>query len=215
MNLFFTLFPFYLVVLLLIQLVPVRINLFFVRENKNDFMTIRVNTFFSLIRFNVEIPVFEQETPFDLTMEAEFKAGQDELLREEEKKLSVLDIDWDKVRQYVEYFRKNRRMLWFIFRFYIRAMTVEKLMLRIRAGMDDAALTGLVTGFYWTVTGLFSAMAQQWLRLKEQPVFTISPDFSPEPVFAAKFDSVVSFRIGHFTLGGLLFLVTKIRGGNE
>lgn len=215
MDLLWKLFPVYFVLLFIIQLVPVRINLFFVRENKNDFISIRVNTFFSLIRFNVEIPVLQQKTPLDLTLEAELKAGQDATVHEETTEVSALDINWAKVQEYLDYVRKNRRTLWFMLRFFSRAMTVEKLALKVRAGLDDAAVTGLITGLYWTLAGAFTALAQQWLTLKEQPVFSVTPDFSPNPAFAIRFDTTVSFRIGHFTVGGYLFLMTKIRGGRD
>ena len=215
MDLLWKLFPVYFVLLFLIQLVPVRINLFFERENKNDFISIRVNTFFSLIRFNVEIPVLQQKTALDLTLEAELHAGQDATVHEEKTEVSALDINWAKVQEYLDYVRKNRKALWFMFRFFTRAMTVEKLVLKIRSGMDDAAVTGLISGLYWTLAGTFTALAQQWLKLKELPVFGVTPDFSPNPIFAVRFDSTVSFRIGHFTVGGYLFLVTKFRGGRD
>lgn len=206
-------FPLYIATAFLIQLVPVRINLYFLRENKNDFVTVRVNTLFSLIRFNVEIPVLEQKTPLDVTLEAELKAGQDELVHQKKKEYSVFDINWEKFEQLLEYIRHNRQMLWFITRFYARAVTVEKLKLLVRSGVDDAAVTGLLSGLFWTVSGALSSIAQQWLKMKERPAFSFSPDFRPHPALAVKFDAVVAFRIGHFTIGALLLLVTKIRGG--
>lgn len=215
MDLLWKLFPVYFVLLLMIQLVPVRINIFFIRKNKNDFFSIRVNTFFSLIRFNVEIPVLQQQTPLDLTLAAEVKAGQDATVHEETKEVSLLDINWAKVQEVLDYVRKNRRALWFMLRFFSRAMTVERLVLKVHAGMDDAAVTGLITGLYWTLVGTFTTLAQQWLTLKEQPVIGVTPDFSPNPMFAVRFDTTISFRIGHFTIGGFLFLVTKIRGGRD
>lgn len=207
------LLPYYVVLLLLIQLVPVRINLFFIREAKNDFLTIRVNTFFSLLRFSVEVPIIEQKTPMDVTVEAELEAGEHMHMMDQKKGLSVFDINWDKVQKFLNYVKKNRPLLTFISRFYIRAMTVEKLVLKVRAGVDDAALTGLLSGLYWTLTGTFTALARRWLQIKEEPMFGISSDYSPDPVFAVKLDAVVGLRIGHFTVGSFLFLITIIRGG--
>ncbi|MDW7651981.1 MAG: DUF2953 domain-containing protein [Bacillota bacterium] len=213
MSIVWQYFPFYIILVLLIQLVPVRINIFFVRENIDDFVTIRFNTLYSLLRYSVEIPLLQQKTPLDLTMEAELKAGQDMHVAEKKKAFSLLDLDWDVIRKYLDYFKNNKRIFSFLARFYTRAMTVEKLVLKVRAGVDDAALTGMISGFYWIVTGFFTSLARQWLHLKEQPVFGLSPDFSPEPVFAIRLDTVVSFRIGHFTVMGFLLLLTKIRGG--
>jgi hypothetical protein len=208
------LFPLYVALLLLIQLVPVRINLYFLRENKDDFLNVRINTFYSIIRFNLEIPMIRQKTPLDVTVEAELQAGQDELIREEETEFSVLDIPWEKIREYLSYLHRNRRRLWFLLKFLTRAMLVEKLDLRVRAGTDDAAVTGLLGGVYWTAAGSLTAMAQQWFRLKEKPVFAFAPDFSAGNRFAARFNGVVSFRIGHFTIAGIILLLTKLRGGN-
>jgi len=209
MKILWQLLPFMIVLYILVQLVPVRINLFFQRENNNDFLTIRVNTFFSLIRFNIAIPLLHQETPLDLTMEAELKAGEDELIREIKEKISVQDINWEKAAAIIKYIRKNRKLLWFISRFYIRAVTVDEFTLNIRGGADDAAVTGMLAGLYWTVTSTVSTLAQRWLTVKQRPVFGLKPDFSPQPELACRLNTTVSFRLGHFTIAGFLFLINQ------
>ncbi|MCW3491460.1 DUF2953 domain-containing protein [Dethiobacter alkaliphilus] len=215
MEFVLSLYPFYIVTMLLLLLVPVRINLFFVRENKDDFLTIRVNTLFSLIRFNIEVPILQQETPLDLTLEAELKAGQDKLVREEKEKLSALEIHREKLQIFLDYLQKNKQILSFMARFYTRALTVEKLVLRVRAGVDDAALTAQLCGLYWAVTGTLKQFVQKRLNFTGEPVFTIDPDFSSQPVFAVKLDTVIALRIGHFTVMGPLLLWTIIRGGRK
>jgi len=214
MELLWQLFPGYIALFLLIQLVPVRINIFFIRDDKDEFMTIRVNTFFSLIRFAAEVPVVKQKNALEFTLDAELKAGQDELIRQEKETVSLLDLEWEKLKDLIVYLQKNSEMLRFLLRFFSRAITVEKLTLRLRAGMDDAALTGVLMGLYWISAGWFAAKARQWFSFKAEPVFTISPDFRPQPVFAAKFDAVFSLRMGHFIIGGCLLLFTNLRGGN-
>ncbi|NLZ93941.1 MAG: DUF2953 domain-containing protein [Firmicutes bacterium] len=215
MKIFLTLLPFYTATMLLVLLVPVRINIFYQRENKDDFMSIRVNTFFSFLRFNVEVPLLQQETPFDLVWEAELKAGEDKLLREEKDKFSVLALDWKKVHRFFQWVQQNRRFLKYLSNYYIQAMTVESLFLRIRAGVEDAALTGMLTGLFWNLTGIVNTYMQQRLRLKKKPVIKMQPVFSNQFQFKLHFDTVVSFRIGHLFLGGILFLSNLIRGGNN
>jgi hypothetical protein len=209
MSILWQLLPFAIVFYLLVQLIPVRINLFFQRENKNDFLTIRVNTFFSLIRFNVEVPLFQQETPLHLTMEADVKAGEDELIRKTKQEISLLDINWKKVAALLTYIRKNRKLLWFISRFYWRAVTVEEFTLNIRGGTGDAAVTGMLVGLYWTAAGTVSTLARRWLTVKQRPAFGLKPDFRPQPELACRLDTTVSFRLGHFTVAGFLFLINQ------
>lgn len=214
MDLLWQLFPGYIALFLLIQLVPVRINIFFIRDDKDEFMAIRVNTFFSLIRFAAEVPVVRQKKPLEFTLDAELKAGQDELIRQEKETVSLLDLEWEKLRELIVYLHKNGKVLRFLLRFFSRAITVEKLTLRLRTGMDDAALTGIFAGLYWIFTGWFTVKVRQWFSFKAEPVFAISPDFRPQPVFAAKFDTVFSLRMGHLIIGGSLLLFTSLRGGN-
>ncbi|HHX75293.1 MAG TPA: DUF2953 domain-containing protein [Firmicutes bacterium] len=214
MKLLFMLFPFYTCIMLLIQLVPVRINLFFVRENKDDFLALRVNTFFSLLRFTVEVPLVRQETPYSLTMEAELKAGEDKLVRERKKSFSLFDIDWRKVRAHLRWLSRNRKILAGVTRFYLRAVTVEKFVCRLSCGTGDAALTGLAVGSCWACAGSMLALLQHWLRFAARPQFTVQPLYSRTGV-DLHLDTVVSFRIGHFTMGGLMFLFMKIRGGTK
>ncbi len=215
MALFLQLSPFYFAAWFLILLIPVRINLFYQRENKNDFMTVRVNTFYSLLRFQVEVPILQQKTPLDLTVETELKAGEDELVREEKRKISVLDLSMEKVQQHLAYFRKNRKYLWFTARFMSRAVTVESLNLRVQGGVSDAATTGLLFGLYWSVAGGLTAQALRLLKFKQQPHFGFKPDFGGNPTFNVRLDTTVAFRIGHFTLVGLVLLFVRIRGGDK
>ncbi len=215
MALFLQLSPFYFAAWFLILLIPVRINLFYQRENKNDFMTIRVNTFFSLLRFQIEVPILQQETPLDLTVETELKAGEDELVREEKKKISALDLKMEKVRQHLAFIIKNRSYLWFAARFLSRAVTVESLSLRVRGGVSDAATTGMLFGLCWSVASGITAQALRLLKFKHRPFFSFNPDFSEQPVFSLRLDTTVAFRIGHLSLVGLILLVAKIRGGDK
>jgi hypothetical protein len=215
MALFLQLFPFYFAVWILILLIPVRINLFFQRENKDDFMTIRVNTFFSIVRFQIEVPFLKQSTPLDLTVEAEIKAGEDELVREEHEKVSVFDISPEKVKQHLAFIHKNRQALWFIARYMSRAVTVESLGLRLQGGTADAAQTGLLVGMFWSVAGGVLALAEQKLKFRKRPIFRLEPDFGHTPVFNVRLDTTVSFRIGHISLVGLILLAAKIRGSDK
>ncbi|MBS3885419.1 MAG: DUF2953 domain-containing protein [Dethiobacter sp.] len=214
MELLWQLFPGYIALFLLIQLIPVRINIFFVRDDKDEFMTIRVNTIFSLLRFAVEVPAVKQRKALEFTLDAELKAGQDELIRQEQETVSLLDLEWEKLRELIVYLQENSQMLRFLLRFFSRAITVEKLTLRIRAGLDDAALTGLLAGLGWIFTGWFTAKVRQWFSFKAEPVFVINPDFRAQPIFAGKFDTVFSMRMGHFVIGGSLLLLTNFRGGS-
>ncbi|MBS3900403.1 MAG: DUF2953 domain-containing protein [Dethiobacter sp.] len=214
MELLWQLLPGYIALFLLVQLLPVRINIFFVRDDKDEFMAIRVSTFFSLIRFAVEVPAVKQKKALEFTLDAELKAGQDELIRQKQETVSLLDLDWKKLREMIVYLLENSKMLRFLLRFFSRAITIEKLTLRIRAGVDDAALTGLLAGLYWISTGWFTAKVRQWFSIKSEPVFLINPDFRAQPVFAGRFDTVFSLRMGHFVIGGSLLLLTNFRGGS-
>ncbi|MBS4007964.1 MAG: hypothetical protein KGZ45_06010 [Clostridium sp.] len=214
MELLWQLLPGYIALFLLVLLLPVRINIFFVWDDKDEFMTIRVSTLFSLIRFAVEVPAVKQKKALEFTLDAELKAGQDELIRQERETVSLLDLKWEKVRGLIVYLQENSKMLRFLLRFFSRAVTVEKFFLLVRAGMSDAAQTGFLAGLYWISSGWLKVKAKQWFSCKSEPVFVINPDFCAQPVFAGKFDTVFSLRIGHFVIGGSLLLLTNFRGGS-
>lgn len=210
MSLLWQLLPFFLVAWLLILLIPVRINLYFQRKNKDDFFSIRVNTFGSLIRLSLEVPVLRQESSLDLTLEAELKAGPDKLIREEEKKLFLMDV-FEQVRRVIAYLRRHRRQFWFLVRLLARATKVEGLSLHVAGGTREAALTGLLAGLYWTGAGAASALARQWLTLRCNPQFSLTPSFGRHDALAVCADSSVSLYIGHFVLVGVILMNIKIR----
>jgi hypothetical protein len=218
MALLWQLSPFFLAAwlpVLLALLAPVRINLFSLRENKDDHLVIRVNTFFSLVRFQVEVPLLKQQTPLDLTVEAELKAGEDELVREKKKEVSIFDLDPEKLLWALSVYRNNRGLLMYAFRFMSRAITVERLHLRLCGGLGDAALTGLLFGAGWTAAGNVSTIMQKKLRFKEPPRLDLRPDFSQTRALYARLDTVISCRVGHFFLTGFMMLAAVIRGGEK
>ena len=209
MSLLWKLLPYAIVFCFLVQLIPVRINLFFQRKNKNDFLAIRVNTFFSLLRFNVEIPLLHQKSPLDLATEAEVKAGDDKLIKETKQEFSLANIKWKKLRALLKYVRENRKLISFIIRFNLRAVTLEKFTLNIQGGTGDAAVTGVCSGLYWTAAGTISVLAQRLLKVRNGLSFSLCPDYSSKPEFSCLLDTTVSFRLGHFTLAGLIFLINQ------
>ncbi len=215
MALLWQLSPFFLAVWLLILLVPVRINLFFLREDKDDHLVIRINTFFSAVRILVEVPLLKQETPLDVTLEAEVKAGGDGLVEEKKKKFTVFDLNLEKLQWLLWVYQNNRRLVMYAIRFMTQALTVERFHFSFSGGLNDAALTGLLFGAGWTVAANLLALAQKKVHFRERPQVDLRPDFRQAPGQYTRFDTVISCRVGHFLLAGLLLIAAIIRGGEK
>jgi len=210
MALFWQLLPFFLVGWLLTLLIPVRINLVFQRQNNDDFLALRVDTFYSLLRLRLEVPVLKRENILDLGLQAELKTGADRLLREEEKRIPGPDL-LEQVREIIAYLLCHKRQFWFMARLLARAVTVEKFSLHVAGGASDAALTGVLAGLYWTLVGTLAAQAGRWLKLRDSPYFSLAPDFGQQPASMIRADTTVSFYIGHFVLLGVILLNIKVR----
>ncbi|MBT9173399.1 MAG: hypothetical protein DDT21_01800 [Syntrophomonadaceae bacterium] len=210
MALFWQLLPLFLAAWLLTLLIPVRINILFLRKNRDDLLSVRVDTFCSLLRLKLEVPVLRQENVLDLELEAELKTGAGRLLSEEEKRVSGSEV-LEQVRKISAYLLRHRRQFWFMARLLARAVTVEKFTLHVAGGARDAALTGVLAGLYWTVAGTLASLAGRWLKLRSRPQFFLSPDFGQEPTAAIRADTTVSLYIGHFVLLGIMLVNIKIR----
>lgn len=209
MALFWQLLPLFIAAWLLTLFIPVRINLRFIRENKDDFLTVSVDTFYSLLRLSLEVPVLRQKN-MDLELEAELKAGTGRLLREEKEQVAVMDL-LEQIRRVVNYVLRHKKQFRFMLRILLRVVTVEKLSLHVAAGTKDAALTGVLAGLYWTAAGTLAAMAGRWLKLRSRPVFSLEPDFGQQPAAALRADTTVSLYIGHLLLLGMMLMSIKIR----
>lgn len=209
MALFWQLLPLFLVAWLLTLFIPVRINLRFIRENKDDFLNVSVDTFYSLLRLSLEVPVLRQKN-LDLELEAELKAGTGRLLREEKERVAVMDL-LKHLKGIVTYVLRNKKQFRFLLRLLLRVVTVEKLSLHVAAGTRDAAMTGVLAGLYWTATGALAAMAGRWLKLGSRPEFSLEPDFGQQPAAAIRADTTVSLYIGHLLLLGMMLMSIKIR----
>ena len=212
MKLYLTALPALLGAAALLQLIPIRINLLFVRENKDDFFTVRISTLFSLLRLSFDVPVIRRKSAAEVYLEAEMKAGDRFLLKKSREVLSLFAVKLQAMRRFLLFLQK-KKILSFLLKIFLNTVRIEKLAVHIRISTGDAALTGIACGLFWSTAGTVAAFLQRYLRLQKRPVLSIKPDFGSRKAFALRVDTLVKMRIFHITAGGLLLLFIKIRGG--
>jgi hypothetical protein len=78
-------------------------------------------------------------------------------------------------------------------------------------GIGDAARTGTLVGALWIVKGSIIGVISNYIRLKEMPKLSITPNFQ-QAISQTRFSCMIQFRIGNAMLAGIK-LVKYWKGG--
>ncbi len=72
-------------------------------------------------------------------------------------------------------------------------------------GVGDAAYSAQLTGVLWTIKGSIMGLIGNYMKLKQMPKLSVHPHF--QEVFSyTYFSCMISFRIGHAIIAGLMLI---------
>ncbi|HEX3033209.1 MAG TPA: DUF2953 domain-containing protein [Bacillota bacterium] len=115
------------------------------------------------------------------------------------RKRTLDPTDWtlSYLRERISQFRKALRTMRPFMQYLLRRATVRHLSWNTTFGTGDAALTGFLAGFGWTIkSGLVSMLSTKTRGLRSKPHVRISPLYT-ETCLVTHFHCIFEFRVGH------------------
>lgn len=198
-----------LIAIVLISRVNIRVT--YLRESSDDEVIIIVSALFGLINIKNEFNLLEllvRGVPA-LKIRGEVEAtAKGDLLKE------FGDLVYAEKLMY--YYRKYKAVSYK----YREAINYAKKRVYIRKlkwftvlGAGDAAVTGIAIGLLWNIKTIVSVL----LNLKFK--FLVLPDINIVPCFdgsklSTNFDCILSIRIGHAIIAGMLCITAMKKGGD-
>lgn len=184
--------------------VKIFIRLFYRRQAADDYVRLEVYLLRRLLAYHTTIPMVQIVEHRGLPwLQTELKTGQDKVKtrsdREQRFVAKTIDIYLNKPLKW----RHIVREVNFLFRLYRRfsrkiqrAMQCEKFFWRTGFGCDDAAMTGMLTGFLWVLKSEVYLFLKRRIAFAASPVVRVQPIFSTAP-FEVEFECIFTIRVGN------------------
>ncbi|KEO84363.1 DUF2953 domain-containing protein [Tumebacillus flagellatus] len=193
-----------LAVLVLLLVVPVRVELHYKREGVDDRLHLGVRAMFGIVRLGLDIPI--------LSLMA--RKGKIAVKKDPAKQMPKSQKGW--VTLTIEQIEKGIRKLNDIrkkigkYEKAIRRLTktfhLEQLDWRTKFGTGDAAQTGWITGLGWAFKGIVNGQLYRYFRVESRPVYQVQPHFQAKG-FRTELTCIIRFSLGKTMMAGLTLVI--------
>lgn len=135
----------------------------------------------------------------------EFRYAIPKSKKKKKKQMDGFSEIYLKIRQIKAFYESNK-----MFKIYLgRKLVLEEFNLKIKAGINDACLSGIMTGVLWSIAGSITAYLSSNFKVMKKHI-DIKPEFA-ENVFKLDLYCIFSIRIVNIIIVGLKMLPYFIR----
>ncbi|MCL5935016.1 MAG: DUF2953 domain-containing protein [Firmicutes bacterium] len=200
------------VILIFIVVIPVELRVRYGREGENDLLGMEL-FLWPGIKFRYRILMPDLHTSLQKTIlryKSSLEKGSGEVVAGERKKITIPGL-MEMYRQYLFWndifnvilpsinYIKNRTKI-------IRLKWITKF------GLRDPYQTGISSGIIWSIKGFMVSLLCSQIRLAEEPVLLIIPDFS-KTCLATSFICILKTRTGYILFSALRVFTALLLSG--
>ncbi|MCY8533370.1 DUF2953 domain-containing protein [Bacillus vallismortis] len=174
----------------------------YLHADDNDKLTLKITALFGLIRIKKSIPAIKVNKA-DGSVDIKQKTKSKVKKSSSEKKITFDDVQQSihKIEMILQQVKNLRK----ISASFLAHLHITKLEWITIVGIQDAAVTGVLTGAVWSVKGGIAAMLYDHLSFVNKPVYEVIPSFQV-PVSRTHFQCIFFFRFGHAMLAAFKFV---------
>lgn len=191
-----------LIGIVLLLRMKIHVALEYLHADDNDKLTLKITALFGLIRIKKTIPaikVNKEDGTVDIKQKTESKMKKSS----GKKKITQNDVQQsiNKIEMLLHQVTRLRK----ISASFLAHLHITKLEWVTVIGIQDAAVTGVLTGAVWGVKGGIAAMLYDHLDFVNKPVYEVIPSFQA-PASKTHFQCIFFFRFGHAMLAAFKFV---------
>lgn len=201
---------------LLMCLLPVEVQIRYLRDGEKDHLRLRVQTLSGLVAYTMEIPVidlmFSKNKNARVRAKAESGAGE-----QAENRRSPVAVTAEQIRRTL---RAERKITEKLLRFHhhvgkaTKTFRITKMNWHTELGAGDAALTGTASGWVWLVKGAAVGWLSRFFSLSVKPDLSVQPRFEGL-VLRTRFDCIIRFWVGQAIMAGIQLGIYMLREGKK
>ncbi|WP_157729461.1 DUF2953 domain-containing protein [Tumebacillus algifaecis] len=196
--------------LMLALVLPVRIEVHYKRDGRDDRLHLGVRVLFGLIKFGYDVP----------TVAFMERAGMIGIKKEPAKGMPKRKQGWvtitveklQKIQRQINQFRRRIGKYKRAMRKFTKTFHIESFKWRTMFGTGDAAQTGYTTGLAWGIKGMLSSFIYRYLSVSTRLCYDVKPHFQAKG-FRTELSCIIRFRPGKAIFAGLTLVFLWLREG--
>lgn len=152
--------------------------------------------------YTIEIPLLQFD-PDSSSVIVEENSNVANHKKHVKKKLTVQTIlnNMRKMNEWIKHIGQLHKIV----RRFLRKVRINQLSWHSELGIGDASHTGEAAGMVWMMKGLIIGTAANYMSLAAHPNLSVTPHFQ-QMLLQTHFTCMISFRVGHAILAGLLIV---------
>jgi hypothetical protein len=200
-----------LILLLVIIFTKLTVIINYYHHNDNDDLKLELKIWFGIIKYKINVPLIKiDDNSPSVVVKGNTHIGNSS----EESDEMEQQITPNKVKKRLKDLNeilKHVNDMFVIIKKLLQKMTIKQFEWHSLLGVGDAAFTGMATGALWTIKSSVISILSHFLKLKEMPVLSVTPQFQ-FAVIQTRLTCIIQFRIGYAILAGLK-LIKFWKGG--
>ena len=197
------------IVLMFILFIPFYITIKINRKNDNDNIAIGL-IIFRIIRLDYEIPFMDiisskGQVGIEINKKIEEQSSKKDIIKDKE----FLKLD-DIIRIYKE-IKKNKEFYQAVSYYILDKIEIKKINWSTRIGTDDAAITAIISGFFWFVESSILSILFRNKYINDYYI-NVFPEFR-QSVFEIDVYCIFKLKLVYIIIAGYKGIKVKIKGG--
>lgn len=208
MKLFIYLLPIFFSLFLFFNLTPLCIKVKYLRENKDDLLTVQLRILWGIINLKFQVPLIGKSP------RGVISAGGGEINNQTVKEQkSNLEVQVIQLLKRIKHIREKIRKTTFLLNFITKRIRCKNFVWTIRFGLNDPAQTGILSGIIWSIKGGLTRVIKNIFIFKDcSPVLQVLPDFEKSG-YKVEFESSFYLHVYQLCILSLIFIYLKFQGG--
>lgn len=198
------------ILLLLIGLfLPLRFRFYYLKKEKDDFISITWQVIPGIWGIKLEIPFIKISTAalwpmIKMVTKIAGEKGRPWMEKEQQEILGKVQLK--RLGRSIILLLKNSKKIKKMGDWFLSKISLRDFFWCTEIGTRDAAQTGILTGIFWSIkTFLYGYLQHQVKHVGCRPQISVLPDFQQEKAFF-QLNCIFEIRLGHIMIGGLKML---------
>jgi hypothetical protein len=184
-----------ILVFFIIFITKLSIKVVFVYTPGNQQCLVKVKAWFGIIHYTFDVFSFLEKK---MKQKKYTESDEKEEEREEKEQKGRSFSEWmNLIPDLIKIAQDIHTML----KDFLRRVKIKKWTWTSQLGTEDAAATGVLTGFAWSLKGMVVGLATRYMKLKTEPELQIHPVFQGN-IMTTQLECIISFRVFRAMIAG-------------